>query len=158
MISSTSRPCANTDVAGYQKERTQIQAPSRDGLAGPKFDLNFIQPSTNEQSINLRKSIFFQRWTIGRSQYVLCFSFSAKQHDSASHHLTHRTGNTQVKLPIPRAHTDLFERLAWQMCVHHAQSVLLLRQIAHVSVRLPIVQRHRREIVERFVQVMFHVR
>lgn len=52
----------------------------------------------------------------------------------------------------------LFQSLTGQVCLHHAESVLLLRQIAHISVRLPVVQRHGRQIVESLVQVVFHVR
>jgi len=53
--------------------------------------------------------------------------------------------------------TDLFQGLAGQMGFSHRQRVLLLSQGTHFTVRLPVVQSHRRQIVKRLVQIGLHV-
>ena len=52
---------------------------------------------------------------------------------------------------------NLFQSGAWQIRISQRQVVLLLGQISHLTIRLPIVKCHCGQIVEGFVQIAFHM-
>lgn len=64
-----------------------------------------------------------------------------------------------VDVPHDLEHIDtLLERLARQMHLHELQAILLLGEVAHLGVGLPVVQGHGREVVEGLVEVVLNVR
>lgn len=50
--------------------------------------------------------------------------------------------------------THLFQCCAGQVRLQHDEAILLLSQVPHVSIALPVVQGHCGQIVERCVQVV----
>ena len=53
--------------------------------------------------------------------------------------------------------TDLFQGCTGQVRLQHHEAVLLFSQVPHVSIRLPVMQGHRGQVVERRVQIVSHV-
>ena len=51
----------------------------------------------------------------------------------------------------------LFQGLAGQVSLGHAEAVALGRQVPHLAVGGPVVQRHRGQVVEGLVQVVGHI-
>ena len=68
-------------------------------------------------------------------------------------------GHEDVDVPHDLQHVEtLLQGLRRQMRLSQRQPELVLRQVTHLAVGPPVVQRHRGQVVEGRVQVVLHIR
>lgn len=72
---------------------------------------------------------------------------------------THTTQFSQhfCLMPLLPAEPHLLQGLAGQVSLRHVEAVALRREVPHLAVGGPVVQRHRGQVVEGFVQVVGHI-